>query len=597
MKKYRWHYLFSMIFAAAVCVFRIDTSTDCVLEMALTAVLHKGDFSYSPFTGAATTAAAYWSPMTWVYTALGRIFDVHPVLIGKFLMPLAVMFLFVTAWKIIFEQLLGKNGRAGTALWILLISSLFLCFSKPYDFTGLWESPWTDKSVALYVLLPLTGAAVIRMVRKVLCRIGNVRDNSGIKEEILSDHKDGYLKAHKKEFMTFLGFWVMGMAAAALFKGCILFNSIYAFPDNRFKINKEVMEIREMVESVPEVKMLAPFLVGTQIRDCDDKVKLVCSPYEAAGMRSVKEALEKYPEANIVVLPKADADEELLYTLNYDKMGSTEEYEIYRFVPNLGDFTVTQFASVTGLQSMIYTITDWEGRLIIVDGGWEEDAEGLLNLIKDHGGKVDAWIITHPHPDHAGAFNKVYASGAVEIGTIYTVPMDYEIYKNKANWWDMFEVYEEFAHLTEKADNIVYLNEGDSLELFGLKMEVFHSFDPEEMAEDTDPCNNGGLIFKISAEHDSMVFLADVGAAYSAKLLEKWGDKLPADYVQMGHHGNGGMDESVYRTIAPKAAFFDAQESLMQNTELNAPVKRALMESLGAEILYYATAPNKIVLK
>lgn len=128
-------------------------------------------------------------------------------------------------------------------------------------------------------------------------------------------------------------------------------------------------------------------------------------------------------------------------------------------------------------------------------------------------------------------------------------------------------------------------------------MEVFHSFDPEEMAADTDPCNNGGLIFKISAKHDSMLFLSDVGAAYSEELLERWGDKLPSDYVQMGHHGNGGMDESVYRIISPKVAFFDAPESLMQNVELNTPAKKALMESLGADIYYYATAPNTIIME
>ncbi len=597
MKKYKCHYFVGMIFATVLCIFRLDTSTDCVLEMALTAVLHKGDFSYSPFTGEIMAMPVYWSPMTWVYMVLAQILDVHPVLIGKFLMPLVVVFLFITAWKMILEQLLGKNRRTETALWILLISSLVFCFSKPYDFTGLWESPWTDKSIVIYVLLPLTVAALIWMAKKIFYKIKCIPDMEQSNKRDVMDHISGCLKIKKKFFTLFLTFWAVSVVAAIAFNGCILFNSTYAFPDNRFKMNKEIMEIREMVEGVPEVKMLAPFEIGMQIRDCDDKVKLVCSPYDETEIGSIKETLKKYNDANIVVLPKENADEDVLYTLGYTRMGITEEYEIYKFVPDLGKYTVTQFATVTELQSMIYIITDWEGHLIIVDGGWKEDAKGLLNLIMDHGGRVDAWIITHPHPDHVGAFNGVYASGKVEIGTIYTVPMDYEIYKSKANWWDVFEIYDEFVNLTTGSDNLVYLNEGDEIDLFGLKMEVFHSFDSEEMAEDTDPCNNGGMIFKLSAKHDSILFLADVGAAYSAKLLDKWGDKLKADYVQMGHHGNGGMDESVYRMIAPKVAFFDAPESLMQNVELNAPVKRALMESLGAEILYYATSPNTIVME
>jgi hypothetical protein len=35
----------------------------------------------------------------------------------------------------------------------------------------------------------------------------------------------------------------------------------------------------------------------------------------------------------------------------------------------------------------------------------------------------------------------------------------------------------------------------------------------------------------------------------------------------------------------------------MQDDERNAFAKRALMEELGAEVLYYATAPNSVALR
>lgn len=387
MKRYKWHYLFGIVFAAAFCIFRLDTSTDCVLETALTAVLHEGDFSYSPFTGEPAAMTEYWSPMTWIYVVTAQIFDVHPVLIGKLLMPFIVVFFFITAWKMVFEQLLGKNLQTVAALWILLISSLAFCFSKPYDFTGLWEAPWTDKSIALYVLLPLMGAAAIGVIKKIFFKTESASVIEKSSEQDGLEHGSRYFKIKKKYFKLFLALWAVSVMVSIAFNGCILFNSTYAFPDNRFKMNKEIMEIREMVEGVPEVKMFAPFEVEMQIRDCDDKVRLVRSPYEETGTDSIKEALEKYHDANIVVLQKTDADEDMLYALGYTRMGSTENYEVYQFVPDLGKYTVTQFASVTELQSMIYVITDWNGHLIIVDGGWKEDTEGLLNLIMDHGGK------------------------------------------------------------------------------------------------------------------------------------------------------------------------------------------------------------------
>ena len=263
-----------------------------------------------------------------------------------------------------------------------------------------------------------------------------------------------------------------------------------------------------------------------------------------------------------------------------------------------GKYSVTQYASVTGRQAMIYTITDREGHLVVIDGGWREDAGQLLSIINEqHDGHVDAWILTPPHPDHIGAFNEIYASGQVEIDKIYTVPVDYEIYKGKAQEWDEFSVYEEFVRLTEGEADMSFLREGEILDLIGLKMEVFHSFDSQQMAEVKDPCNDGGMIFRLSTERESMLFLADVGVGQSDYILNQYGERLKSDYVQMGHHGNGGMDERVYQKISPREAFFDIPEGMMQDERLNAGEKRALMDSLGAKIHYYATAPNVIKLK
>ena len=144
---------------------------------------------------------------------------------------------------------------------------------------------------------------------------------------------------------------------------------------------------------------------------------------------------------------------------------------------------------------------------------------------------------------------------------------------------------------------MVFLREGEILDLIGLKMEVFHSFDPQEMEKVNDPCNDGGVIFKLSTKRESMLFLADVGVGQSDHILNRYGERLKSDYVQMGHHGNGGMDERVYRKVSPREAFFDIPESMLQAQRLNAVEKKALMDSLGARIHYYADAPNVIELK
>ena len=60
---------------------------------------------------------------------------------------------------------------------------------------------------------------------------------------------------------------------------------------------------------------------------------------------------------------------------------------------------------------------------------------------------------------------------------------------------------------------------------------------------------------------------------------------------------NGGMSEDVYNVIRPTAAFFDAPKYLMEDETHNAPVKKQLMEGMGAKIYTYETAPNSIILE
>ena len=44
---------------------------------------------------------------------------------------------------------------------------------------------------------------------------------------------------------------------------------------------------------------------------------------------------------------------------------------------------------------------------MLIDGGHTTDADEVREVIKEHGNHVAAWILTHPHPDHVGAFNEI----------------------------------------------------------------------------------------------------------------------------------------------------------------------------------------------
>ncbi len=263
-------------------------------------------------------------------------------------------------------------------------------------------------------------------------------------------------------------------------------------------------------------------------------------------------------------------------------------------------YYVTQYADTTGMQAMFYTIESDRGDLIVIDGGNAGNADYVRQVIQEKGGHVDAWILTHPHPDHIGVFNVLWNELQPEIDVIYTPEIDYLTYRDRAFEWDGFDGYDLFLDLTSETDKLVYLHTGDELEICGLAFQILHACDDYVYEVSHDIGNDCGLMVRVTNREETMLFCADVGIGMADKIMSQYGSRIACDYIQMGHHGNGGLSEAFYRLAAPGIAFFDAPDWLMNPGEegrYTTPENRKLMESLGAEVYSYDTAPNRIELK
>ena len=259
-------------------------------------------------------------------------------------------------------------------------------------------------------------------------------------------------------------------------------------------------------------------------------------------------------------------------------------------------WTVTQYAP-DERNASFYTISNPQKGLIVIDGGWEEDEDYVRGVLKSLGGKVDAWLLTHPHPDHIGAFVRIWQDpDDIRIGSVYTVEMASPEECLEAAPWDTVEEYKAFLSLD--LPDLNYVHTGDLLTLCGLPVEIFSAFDEEVKDLSADYLNDGSMMFKVQGPEKSFLFCADVGKRISRSIERRWRKKLRADYVQMGHHGNGGLREKFYKKVAPEAAFFDAPDWLMEDPEgrYNTPKKIELMESLGCTIYSFHTAPNQVTI-
>ncbi len=261
---------------------------------------------------------------------------------------------------------------------------------------------------------------------------------------------------------------------------------------------------------------------------------------------------------------------------------------------------ITQYGDAEGNQLMCYVIEDAAGNLALVDGGYEEDAAAVREMIRKHGNHVSAWIITHPHPDHVGAFNVIMADpGDIQVDAVYTVEVHHDRYWETAQDYDRFDMYETFLGLTGGMETLRYVYEGDEFDVLGLRAKVLHVWDETTDALEVNLCNNGSMVFLLSGEEDQMLFCADAENETEPYILERHGEELgDVDYVQTGHHGNGGPTLDFYDVMSPKGAFMDAPNWLVETEDAgyDAWILKDYFEEKGTEVYSFGTAPNEITL-
>ena len=217
---------------------------------------------------------------------------------------------------------------------------------------------------------------------------------------------------------------------------------------------------------------------------------------------------------------------------------------------NSSGFTLWQLPSQIGSIGMSYVIQTKGGKVIVVDGGFPKDAGYLRGFIAALGNTVDAWFISHPHDDHAGALCELLkAPRDLNIKVIYTSMNDYDWYTKVEP--DSLAFFKEFFQVLHNSGvKVVDVQLGAVMDIDGAKCKVIGVKNPEIT---NNAYNESSMVVKISDSKKSVLFLGDLGVEGGKKLVAgKYAKDLPSDYVQMAHHGQNGVDENCYKAIKPK---------------------------------------------
>lgn len=264
------------------------------------------------------------------------------------------------------------------------------------------------------------------------------------------------------------------------------------------------------------------------------------------------------------------------------------------------EYLVTQYADETGAQATFYTIEN-DSCFVIIDGGWADNADAVRKVIRDHDSHVDAWIISHPHRDHAGAFNEIFRDPQdIVIDTVYDNGFDYDFVEANGEPYDDITVMETYYSLTKDDARVTHLKRGDSVKICGLTLETLNTWDESVLytvGEEKDYQNNASLLFLLKSKNSSMLFCSDIKYDMDALLTESIRNLPPCDYVQVGHHGNWSFSENFYETTGANLFFFDAPAEITDNPDFPAcNFKKNLLRQNKAA-LDFSTAPNRVTLR
>ena len=239
--------------------------------------------------------------------------------------------------------------------------------------------------------------------------------------------------------------------------------------------------------------------------------------------------------------------------------------------PKPAHFVLWQLPSQTSAQMNSYVMRTRGGKVIVIDGGNKGDAPYLEGFLAALGHHVHAWFISHPHPDHVDALTVILSEAEagdpnpLAIDRIYgSMPPVSEVRKYETWSPVLVESVEQFnLALQRTGRRVEELQAGQLIVIDSVRFEILGVRNPQITSN---YLNNSSVAMRVSDARKSVLFTGDLGVQGGRKLLDgPFRDRLRADYVQMAHHGQRGVDEDFYVAVSPKYCLWPTPRWLWDN--------------------------------
>ncbi len=207
----------------------------------------------------------------------------------------------------------------------------------------------------------------------------------------------------------------------------------------------------------------------------------------------------------------------------------------------------------------IFRLSD--GTFVVIDGGMPDpDAlpasffAHLRELAGDGPIVISAWIFTHAHPDHTRVFVRLCEMfpGQFEVRrVIHNFPGTLMQLGGGHRGWCKNEVryVEEAMDKLSPKPVFIRAHTGQRFAFPGLAVDMLFTLDDFKQPFFPDNFNATSLIFRITVEGQTFMFLGDTDPTGCSAIIDRFGEELRSDVVQVAHHGYWGGTREVYDAI------------------------------------------------
>ena len=241
---------------------------------------------------------------------------------------------------------------------------------------------------------------------------------------------------------------------------------------------------------------------------------------------------------------------------------------------------------------LCYVITLADGRYIVYDGGYKNanDAEILYEFLRDNNrreGKpvIAAWILTHSHADHYGAFQAFTEKFAKQV-TVENFVLNTGTAECYTGGHDTtLETVGAYANTYYGGAKVLVPHIGQSLYFCDVEIETLYTHEMFHFnGLDLTNENSASLVTRVLMDDMSLLITADAAVDTNRQLVKMFGDYLKSDFVQVAHHGNGGFIEELLRESDPTYVLWTTSQPGFRRRTAGTPYPVGMPSAYNAEL-------------